>query len=65
MENIIKIIAKSGIGKVSMNMGPTVVYGISAPLESVQWHQLVRFSTSGITSGKVISTAGALVVVIV
>ena len=32
---------------------------------SVQWHQPVRLSTSGITSGKVISTAGALVVVTV
>ena len=69
MENIIKIVAKSGTGKVgmgmSMGMGPTVVYSISAPLESVQWHLPVRFSTSGITSGKVISTAGALVVVTV
>ena len=30
-----------------------VVYGISAPLESVQWPSPVSFSTSGITSGKV------------
>ena len=48
-----------------IGMGPAVVYDISAPLESVQWPQPVRFSTSGITSGKVISTAGALVVVTV
>ena len=32
--------------------GTTVVYGISAPLESVQWPSPVRFST--MTSGKVI-----------
>ena len=53
MENIIKIVAKSGTGKVGMGMGPTVVYGISAPLESVQWPSPVGFSTSGTTSGKV------------
>ena len=32
------IVAKSGTGNEGMGMGPTVVYGISAPLESVQWH---------------------------
>ena len=42
MENIIKIVAKSGTGNVGMGMGmvPTVVYGISAPLESVQQKHL-------------------------